>query len=618
MTLKEWGYRVLPGLKWLHGYTGQDAVADLIAGVTVGLTVLPQGLAYATLAGLEPQYGLYSAFVGGIIYAMLGSCRQVTIGPTALLALMTSRHTGLGLGSGPAYAILLCLISGVVELGMAVLKLGALVDLISLPVTVGFTSATAVIIGTSQLKGLLGLRGGSGSDFINTMRSVFGNLHQVRRGDFTLGLVSIIVLLVLRKLKDVKLNGRIRSLRAQQLVSGSIWVIATGRNALVVLVTSVLAYSTCDQMDSCPYILTGKVKSGLPNVALPKFETTILDRNGTEIPQNFEQMLSELGPSMLILPIIAVLGNVAISKAFGGAGLSPTRELVALSMSNICGAFCSSMPVTGSFSRSAVNHASGVRTPLGGCYTSVLVLLALGLLAPYFQYIPKAALSAVIISAVIFMIEFEVIRPLWRCSRRELLPGAITFVLSLAVGVEIGLLLGVGADVAFLVYRAARPVLSVSKLQTSHGINYILIRPKHSSLYFPAIEWVRSGISKALTTHGTAPVVLDCAHVHDFDFTAARGMGSLKKELAKANVPLFLMSAHKDIGVILKESTNIDFPTIDCPDDLEPILEQSETCFAPDYVLHLQVTAPLVESRLVHCGAGEPTELSKLNGKTTS
>eukprot|EP00099_Drosophila_melanogaster_P021342 NP_648539.1 uncharacterized protein Dmel_CG6928, isoform B [Drosophila melanogaster] len=612
MSLRKWGYRLLPGLKWLHGYTGQDAVADLIAGVTVGLTVLPQGLAYATLAGLEPQYGLYSAFVGGIIYAMLGSCRQVTIGPTALLALMTSRHTGFGLGSGPAYAILLCLISGVVELGMAVLKLGALVDLISLPVTVGFTSATAVIIGTSQLKGLLGLRGGSGSDFINTMRSVFGNLHKVRTGDFTLGLTSIIVLLLLRKLKDVKLDGRIRNLRTQQLVSGSIWVIGTGRNALVVLVTSVLAYSTCEQMESCPFILTGKVKSGLPNVSLPKFETTILDRNGTEIRQNFEQMLSELGPSMLILPIIAVLGNVAISKAFGGAGLSPTRELVALSMSNICGAFCSSMPVTGSFSRSAVNHASGVRTPLGGCYTSVLVLLALGLLAPYFQYIPKAALSAVIISAVIFMIEFEVIKPLWRCSRRELLPGAITFVMSLAVGVEIGLLLGVSTDVAFLVYRAARPVLSVSKLQTTNGINYILIRPKHSSLYFPAVEWVRSGISKALTIHGTAPVVLDCAHVHEFDFTAARGMGSLQKELAKANAPLFLMSADKTIGVILKESTNIDFPTIDCPDDLEFLLEQTA-----DYVLHLQISAPLVESRLVHGDSGEPTELSKLNGKSS-
>ncbi|XP_017861035.1 PREDICTED: sodium-independent sulfate anion transporter [Drosophila arizonae] len=599
---------LLPGLKWLQGYTAQDAVADLIAGITVGLTVLPQGLAYATLAGLEPQYGLYSAFVGGIVYALLGSCRQVTIGPTALLALMTSRHTGFGLDSGPAYGILLCLISGIVELAMAVLKLGALVDLISLPVTVGFTSATAVIIGTSQLKGLLGLRGGSGSDFLNTMRSVFGNLHKVRYGDLTLGLVSIFVLLLLRRLKNVKLANRVGNLRAQQLLSGSIWVICTGRNALVVLMSSVLAYSQCGQQTDCPFILTGKVKSGLPSLALPKFETTIIGQNGTEEHQNFEDMLSELGPSMLILPIIAVLGNVAISKAFGGVGLSPTRELVALSLSNICGSFCSSMPVTGSFSRSAVNHASGVRTPIGGCYTSLLVLLALGLLAPYFQYIPKAALSAVIISAVIFMIEFEVIRPLWRCSRRELLPGAITFVMSLAIGVEIGLLLGVGADVAFLVYRAARPVLTVSKLQTINGISYILIRPKHSSLYFPAIEWVRNGISKALSTHGTAPVVLDCAQVHDFDFTAARGMGNLHKELAKANVPLFLMGADKNIGVILKESTNIDFPTIDCPNDLEFILEHT-----PNYELHLQVTAPLVDSNADNI----VTELSTLSAKST-
>lgn len=144
--------KFLPGARWLRGYTAQFFVSDLIAGVTVGLTVLPQGLAYATLAGLEPQYGLYSAFVGGVVYAMLGGCREVTIGPTALLALMTSRHTGLGGTSGPQLAILLCFLSGVVELIMALLKLGALVDLISLPVTVGFTSATALIIGASQLK----------------------------------------------------------------------------------------------------------------------------------------------------------------------------------------------------------------------------------------------------------------------------------------------------------------------------------------------------------------------------------------------------------------------------------------------------------------------------------
>lgn len=586
-------YRLLPGIKWLHGYTAQDAVADLIAGITVGLTVLPQGLAYATLAGLEPQYGLYSAFVGGIVYAFLGSCRQVTIGPTALLALMTSRHTGFGLNSGPAYAILLCLISGLVEFLMAVLRLGALVDLISLPVTVGFTSATAVIIGTSQLKGLLGIRGGGGgSGFMQTMQSVFMNLDKIRYGDFTLGIVAITILLLLRKLKDVKIPGR-------RILSGTLWVIATGRNALVVLVASVLAYNTCDTHESCPFVLTGKVKSGFPDVELPKFHTTIQGSNGTAVEQDYKDMLKELGPSMIILPVIAVLGNVAISKAFSSAGISPTRELVALSLSNVVGSFFSSMPVTGSFSRSAVNHASGVRTPIGGFYTSALVLLALGLLAPYFQYIPKAALSAVIISAVIFMIEFEVVKPLWRCSRRELLPGAITFVVSLAIGVELGLLLGVGVDVGYLVYRAARPALTVSKLRTTNGTEYILMRPNHSSLYFPAIEWVRTGISKAVIMHGTAPVVLDCSNMHELDFTAARGMGALNKELASSFVPFFLLKASKEICVILKESTNCDFSTIDTPDDLEYILEN--TASIDDH--RLQVTIPLISAQTkVNCG----------------
>lgn len=144
--------KILPGSRWLRGYTAQYALADFIAGITVGLTVLPQGLAYATLAGLEPQYGLYSAFMGCFVYALFGGCPEVTIGPTALLALMTSRHTGLGGDSGPHLAILLCFLSGIVQLLIAVLKLGALVDLISLPVTVGFTSATALIIACSQLK----------------------------------------------------------------------------------------------------------------------------------------------------------------------------------------------------------------------------------------------------------------------------------------------------------------------------------------------------------------------------------------------------------------------------------------------------------------------------------
>lgn len=222
-------------------------------------------------------------------------------------------------------------------------------------------------------------------------------------------------------MKDLKVP---ETVGGYQIINALFWLIATARNALVVLISSVIAINTC-QGDICPFILTGTVKSGLPPFSLPKFATTIKSANNTEVHQNFTEMvglyiftkfstkhlisqMNELGSSIIILPIIAVLGNVAISKAFGGSGISATRELVALSLSNICGSFFSSIPVTGSFSRSAVNHASGVRSPIGGIYTSALVLVALSLLTPYFRYIPKAALSAVIISAVIFMIEFEV------------------------------------------------------------------------------------------------------------------------------------------------------------------------------------------------------------------
>lgn len=585
MTIVNVISKVIPGVKWLNGYNVQFAISDMIAGITVGLTVLPQGLAYATLAGLEPQYGLYSAFVGGILYAFLGGCRQVTIGPTALLALITSKHTGLGLTSGPTYAILLCFISGVIELIMALLRLGALVDLISLPVTVGFTSATAVIIGTSQIKGLLGLKGGSGSDFLNTIKSVFTNLEKVRPGDATLGFLSIIILLLMRKLKDIKVTERVVGYK---LINGLFWLLATARNALIVLIASAISYFSC-QGDSCIFILTGKVKGGLPDFRLPSFETTILSTNNTQIHQSFTEMMNELGSSIIILPVIAVLGNVAISKAFGGSGISATRELVALSLSNICGSFFSSIPVTGSFSRSAVNHASGVKTPIGGIYTSALVLVALALLTPYFRYIPKAALSAVIISAVIFMIEFEVVKPLWRCSRRELFPGAITFIFSLTLGVEIGLLLGVATDVSFLVYRVARPPLGVAKVKTSKGIEHILVRPSYSSVYFPAIEWLRNEISKAISTFGIYPVVLDCTNVYDFDFTAARGMGALYKELLAMKVPFYLLKASKEIDLILKESTDSNVQSIESVEELESLLEQT-----PEYEYYLQVTVPLM------------------------
>ncbi|XP_058825058.1 sodium-independent sulfate anion transporter [Topomyia yanbarensis] len=581
--------KIIPGVRWLRGYNAQFAVADLIAGITVGLTVLPQGLAYATLAGLEPQYGLYSAFIGGLVYALMGGCREVTIGPTALLALMTSRHTGYGGDSGPQFAILLCFLAGLVELLMAVLRLGALVDLISLPVTVGFTSATALIIGASQLKALLGIRGGSGSGFAETIKTVIQNIGSARVADSILGLTAIAVLLALRKLKDIKTPAQAG--QGRKALGMALWLIATARNALLVLVTSLLAFYF-DRQGERPFILTGTVRSGIPAFNLPPFSTQISGPNNTSTELGFIEMTSELGVNVVLVPVIAVLGNVAISKAFGGSGINPTKELVALSLSNIFGSFFSSIPVTGSFSRSAVNHASGVKTPIGGIYTTALVLLALGLLTPYFQFIPKAALSAVIISAVIFMIEYEVIRPLWRCNKRELIPGAITFVLSLIIGVELGLLAGVLADLAFVVYRTARPILSVEVASTPLDVQYIIIRPRHSLLYFPAVEWVRNGISKAIKKHGNIPVVLDCRIVHEFDYTAATGLGALHKELDAKKIPLLVLGPSDEVRIMLRETLKSTMLEASTEQELESVL-QGLNCESKKYELG-EVVTPLL------------------------
>lgn len=531
---------------WLRIYFNADYIV-----ASARLTVLPQGLAYSTLAGLEPQYGLYSAFIGGVVYAFIGGCREVTIGPTALLALMTSRHTGLGGNSGPHLAVLLCFLAGIVEFVMALLKLGALVDLISLPVTIGFTSATALIIGSSQLKGLLGIQGSSGgSGFTATIKYIFEKIHELRPTDTLLGVGSIAILLLLRKLKDIKTPENASQHR--KLLGGALWLISTARNAIIVILSSFVAYY-CYQQGQEPFILTGKVKSGLPGFDLPPFETYKVVGNET-VHMSLGDMVSELGLSIFLVPVIAVLGNVAISKAFGGAGIDATKELIALSLSNVFGSFFSSIPVTGSFSRSAVNHASGVRTPIGGIYTGILVLLALSVLTPYFRYIPRAALSAVIISAVIFMIEYEVVKPLWKCSKRELFTVTLTLVLSLLVGVEIGLLSGVLLDIAFLVQRTARPVLSINESFSLSGISYVLVKPRNSLLCFPAIEYVRNGINSAIKEKDPSFIVLDCHNVLELDYTAAKGIGSLKKELASKDITMVILAPSEEVKLVLKGS----------------------------------------------------------------
>lgn len=551
--------------EWLPEYNQEKFVCDLIAGVTVGLTVMPQALAYATLAGLEPQYGLYSAFVGCFVYAIFGSCKDITIGPTALMALMTYQQT---FGRNVDFAILLCFLSGCVQLLMGVFHLGVLVDFISIPVTVGFTSATSVIIGTSQLKGLMGLKFDS-SGFADNVRKVFSHAGETRIWDLVLGLSCIIILLSFRKIKDIKIGGS-KPTKKQQILMKTLWLISTSRNALIVLACSLLAYLMHEPDVESPFVLTGKLQSGLPPFQLPPFQTSFSNQTF-----DFTSMCSELGSSIVLVPVIAVLGNVAIAKAFAsGDSIDATQELLTLGLCNIAGSFVSSMPVTGSFSRSAVNHASGVRTPMGGVYTGALILLALSLLTPYFYYIPKASLAAVIICAVIFMIEYEVVQPMWRSSRKDLVAMTATFVLCLAIGVEYGILVGVAINIVFLLYPSARPSVHVEQSTTSSGISYLMVT-LGNSLYFPAVDFIRASVGRAGVKQGASqlPVVVDCRFILGADYTAAKGIASLIDDYHKRKQRLLFYKPRAAVLSVLHGVGLEDFTHVSSQEQLDSALK---------------------------------------------
>ncbi|XP_057371308.1 sodium-independent sulfate anion transporter-like isoform X2 [Daphnia carinata] len=409
--------RRLPIVQWLPSYNWNYVLFDLIAGITVGLTIIPQSIAYAGVAGLPLEYGLYSSFMGMFAYTVFGSVRESSIGPTAVMALMTFSYANEG---GAAYAALLSFLAGAIELCAGLLNLGFLVEFISAPVISGFCSAAALTVASTQVKGLFGLKF-SGSSFVEVWTGFFTNLSSINPWDAGLGCSSIVVLLLLRKLNALKSLGSLKKVGClrNRFVDGSLWFISTSRNAIAVIGGCVAAY-LLELNGLTPFTLTGNIKAGLPSFELPPFsinKTDIDDGNST-IFLTFPEICSELGAAIGLIPLIAILEQVAIAKAFAcGKRTDSTQEMIALGIGNILGSFFGAMPITASFGRSSVQSASGVKTPLCNIYGGILVLLALGFMMPSLAYIPKAILASVIITSVIFMVELEELKPMWKSRR---------------------------------------------------------------------------------------------------------------------------------------------------------------------------------------------------------
>ncbi|XP_030764462.1 sodium-independent sulfate anion transporter-like [Sitophilus oryzae] len=569
--LNTWTWRYLEKLfplwKFLKKYDGNTAVCDVVAGITVGLTLIPQCIAYASLAGLDPQYGLYSSLCGGIIYAVFGTIPELNIAPTALLSLLTYQYTHNVTFGNVKAAVMLTFFAGIFELFSGILHLGFLVDFVSLPVVSAFTSAGAITIATSQVKNLFGLKF-TAESFVDVWKQFFIHIGEVKLWDTLLGFVCITILLLMRKLKDYGVPPIKTTSPEKQAATYKkcIWFVSVGRNAMVVISCAVLAF-IFKYHDHKPFALTSKVPSGFPNISIPlKPVETINGTNGTSIPQ----MISELGYGLVVIPFVAILANVGIAKAFArGNVVDASQEMIAVGLCNIFGSFFGSYPVNASFSRAAVSSASGVRTPVSGIYTGIMVIMAFTFLTPYFSYIPKATLAAVIICAVVFMVEITIAKSIWYINKLDLIPFIITFVSCLLIGIELGILIGILVEICKLMYFTARPKILTSKKITGNKTYLKMVLT--SSVFFSSAEHIREKIVQyATSTKSNVSIVLvDCTNVISLDYTAGKCFSLIADDLQKKGTSVAFLVSRDRIIKTLENCGNKNFTIFQTEYDFE-------------------------------------------------
>ncbi|XP_067634444.1 sodium-independent sulfate anion transporter isoform X2 [Eurosta solidaginis] len=500
-----------PVLNWLPKYQASFLLCDAIAGFTVGLTTIPQAIAYGVVAGLQPQYGLYAAFMGCFTYIIFGTCKDVTIATTAIMALMVHDYAIIT----PDFAVFISFIAGCVILLLGLLNLGVLVRFISIPVITGFTMAAAFTIGSAQVNNLFGMKSPSNQFLPSSWQHFFTHVTSIRLNDSLLGVCSLIFLLVMKKTKNIHYGNR------------TIWkYISLSRNSMVVIFGTLLAY-LLSRDGSEPFRITGNITAGLPFFRPPPFRTHI-----DEEEVYFTDMIQTIGSSLASIPLVSILEIVAIAKTFSkGKVVNASQEMIALGMCNIMGSFVSSMPVTGSFTRTAINNASGVKTPLGGIVTGTMVLLALAFLTQTFYYIPKATLASVIIAAMISLVELDKIADVWKSKRIDLLPFMVTLLTCLFWSLEYGILCGVLINISFVLYRVARPQIYLDTIKIcGYDICFVDVKQR---LDFASAEYLKEKILKFMNEnrHDISLIIVKGVEINSIDYTVAVNLLSLKEDL---------------------------------------------------------------------------------------
>ncbi len=503
-------HKFLPLLAWLPHYSKNNLRGDLSAGLTVGVMLVPQGMAYAMLAGMPPIYGLYAATVPLIIYAMLGTSRQLAVGPVAMVSLLTATAVSAMAETGSAgyigLVITLAFMVGVIQFALGVFRLGFMVNFLSHPVISGFTSAAAIVIALSQLKHLLGISMPRGEHVHEILAGAWQHIGETHWLTLSIGLCAIVLIQLLKKWKPA--------------FPGSLVVVVVG----ILLVWGLGLHEQGVK-------IVGEVPSGLPAFSIPIFDWPTMQK---------------LLPIALAIALVGFMESIAVAKAMQARHrdykLDANQELVALGLANVGGAFFSSFPVTGGFSRTAVNDQAGARTGLASLISAMLVVVTLLFLTPLFRFLPNAILAAVIMVAVYGLIDYKEAKHLWHSNRGDFVLWVVTFIATLFIGIEQGIGLGVILSLALVIYRTTRPHIAVlgrvpgtffyRNVERFNNLEQrpdVLIVRFDAQLYFANVNYFLDAINELATQKGDMlkSLIINAESINNLDSSGVHALEEL-------------------------------------------------------------------------------------------
>ncbi|TBR43085.1 sulfate permease [Marinomonas agarivorans] len=550
--------RWIPPAQWLKSYNKRDFTSDIVAGLVVSIMMVPQSLAYALLAGLPPEMGLYASILPILAYALLGSSRALSVGPAALIAIMTASFSSQFATPGtPEYntiAILLALISGAILICMGVLRLGFLANLLSHPVISGFVTGSAIIIAMSQVKHFLGINA-SGNSLSEIIMSLSASIYATNFYSLAIGLVSLVGLFWLKKyfkniLVRVGFSSYIAGLIAK---SGPVFVI----------ILATLVVTTFALVDK-QVLVVGDIPSGLPALAMPDW--------------SFD-LLKNLLPAAAILSLVGFIESVSIGQAFATRErqkIDTNNEFIGLGSANLIAGFSGGFAVTGSFSRSAVNFEAGAKSQLSGVLAAFIILLSLYFFTDIFYFMPNAVLAATIILAVTSLVDFKAIFSVWRYSKQDGIAMVGTIITVLIYGVDTGIIVGVSLSILLFLWHTSNPHIAiVGQIPgTEHYRNierhHAEVHPKiltlrvDENLFFANCRTLEEKVSQLMAERTEVKdVVLMFTAVNMVDVSALESLESISESLKSIGVKLHLSEVKGPVMDKLKKSDFLEHLTGD-------------------------------------------------------